>query len=130
MTNLKKILIIFFLLFPISNTFGSVTFNQSETFFDDGQDNINGLTFNDDGTKIFIITSDGGGEDFVSEYTLSTPYDISTRSYAGDSERCLLDAPDDANTDVAGDQGAEQGGDMAFSSDGLIMLTSLSLIHI
>ena len=78
MTNLKKILIIFFLFFPISNTFGSVTFNQSETFFDDGQDNINGLTFNDDGTKIFIITSDGGGEDFVSEYTLSTPYDIST----------------------------------------------------
>ncbi len=124
MTNLKKILITFFLLFPISNTFGSVTFNQSETFFDDGQDNINGLTFNDDGTKIFIITSDGGGEDFVSEYTLSTPYDISTRSYAGDSERCLLDAPDDANTDVAGTQGAEQGGDMAFSSDGLIMLTS------
>ena len=34
------------------------------------------------------------------------------------------DAPDDANTDVAGDQGAEQGGDMAFSSDGLKMLSS------
>ena len=121
---IKKILIIFFLLFPISNSFGSVTFNQTETFFDDGQDNINGLTFNDDGTKIFIITSDDGGEDYVSEYTLSTPYDISTRSYAGDSERCLLDAPADANTDVAGDQAATQGGDMAFSSDGLIMLTT------
>ena len=124
MSLIKKILIIFFLLFSISNSFGSVTFNQTETFFDDGQDNINGLTFNNDGTKIFIITSDGAGEDYVSEYTLSTPYDISTRSYAGDSERCLLDAPADANTDVAGTQGAEQGGDMAFSSDGLIMLTT------
>ena len=124
MNFLKKIIILLLFLFPISNSFGSITFNQTETFFDDGQDNINGLTFNDDGTKIFIITSDGAGEDFVSEYTLSTPYDISTRSYAGDSERCLLDAPDDANTDVAGTQGAEQGGDMAFSSDGLIMLTT------
>mgnify|MGYP001348069021 CR=1 FL=1 len=124
MNFLKKIILVLIFLFPISNSFGSVTFNQTETFFDDGQDNINGLTFNDDGTKIFIITSDGGGEDYVSEYTLSTPYDISTRSYAGDSERCLLDAPDDANTDVAGTQGAEQGGDMAFSSDGLIMLTT------
>ena len=124
MSFLKKIILVLIFLFPISNSFGSITFNQTETFFDDGQDNINGLTFNDDGTKIFIITSDGSGEDFVSEYTLSTPYDISTRSYAGDSERCLLDAPDDANTDVVGTQGAEQGGDMAFSSDGLIMLTT------
>ena len=121
---IKKLLWILLIIFPISNSFGSVTLNQTETFFDDGQDNINGLTFNDDGTKIFIITSDGNNEDFVSEYTLSTPYDISTRSYAGDSERCFLDAPDDANTDVAGTQGATQGGDMAFSSDGLIMLTT------
>ena len=124
MKIIKKLLWIFLIIFPFSNSFGSVTFNQTETFLDDGQNNINGLTFNDDGTKIFIITSHDGSEDFVSEYTLSTPYDISTRSYAGDSERCLLDAPDDANTDVAGDQGAGQGGDMTFSSDGLIMLTT------
>ncbi len=124
MKIIKKLFWIFLIIFPFSNSFGNVTFNQTETFFDDGQDNINGLTFNDDGTKIFIITSDDGSEDFVSEYTLSTPYDISTRSYAGDSERCLLDAPDDANTDVAGTQGAGQGGDMIFSSDGLIMLTT------
>ena len=124
MKIIKKLLWIFLIIFPFSNSFGSVTFNQTETFLDDGQTNINGLTFNDDGTKIFIITSFNGSEDFVSEYTLSTPYDISTRSYAGDSERCLLDAPDDANTDVPGDQGAGQGGDMTFSSDGLIMLTT------
>ena len=124
MKIIKKLLWIFLIIFPFSNSFGSVTFNQTETFLNDEQNNINGLTFNDDGTKIFIITSDDGSEDFVSEYTLSTPYDISTRSYAGDSERCLLDAPDDANTDVAGTQGAGQGGDMTFSSDGLIMLTT------
>ena len=70
---IKKLIWILLIIFPISNSFGNVTFNQTETFFDDGQDNINGLTFNGDGTKIFIITSDDGSEDFVSEYTLSTP---------------------------------------------------------
>ena len=27
----------------------------------------------------------------IAEYTLSTPFDISTATYAGDSERCDLD---------------------------------------
>mgnify|MGYP003315663110 CR=1 FL=1 len=63
--------------------------NAAGKFQGFGPGYLRGATFNDDGTKIFIITSDDGSEDFVSEYTLSTPYDISTRSYAGDSERCL-----------------------------------------
>ena len=56
MKIIKKLLWIFLIIFPFSNSFGSVTFNQTETF-DDGQDNINGLTFNDDGTKIFKLKS-------------------------------------------------------------------------
>ncbi len=123
MSLLKKILVIFFLLIPISVSFANVTFKQQLLFFED-QENINGLAFNEDGSKFFTITSNVGDEDFVTEWNLSTPYDISTRSYAGDSERCFLDAPDDVNQVDAGDQGATQGGDIAFSGDGLTMLTT------
>jgi hypothetical protein len=31
---------------------------------------------------------------YIQEYNLSTPYDISTRVYAGDSERCELTGTD------------------------------------
>ncbi len=123
MSILKRILIIFFLLIPISVSFANVTFKQQLLFFED-QQNINGLAFNEDGSKFFTITSNVGDEDHVTEWNLSTPYDISTRSYAGDSERCFLDAPDDVNQVDAGDQGATGGGDIAFSSDGLTMLTT------
>ena len=36
-----------------------------------------------------------GDDDFIAEYTLSTPFDISTATYAGDSERCNATDPDD-----------------------------------
>ncbi len=123
MKFLTKIAIVFFILLPISHSFANVTFKQQLLFFED-QQNINGLAFNEDGSKFFTITSNLGDEDHVTEWNLSTPYDISTRSYAGDSERCFLDAPDDVNQVDAGDQGATGGGDIAFSSDGLTMLTT------
>jgi len=57
-----------------------------------------GLTFSNDGTKMFVIgqqadntNQSGGANDDIHEYTLSTPFDISTASYvdslanAGDS---------------------------------------------
>ena len=52
--------------------------------------------------------------DFIYEYNLSTPFDISTKTYAGDDERCDLDVG-------AGEYGLNpiNAGDMAFSSDGL-----------
>jgi len=47
-----------------------------------------GLTFSNDGTKMFVIgqeannsSSSGGANDDIHEYTLSTPFDISTASY-------------------------------------------------
>ena len=123
MKFLTKITIVFFILLPISHSFANVTFKQQLLFFED-QQNINGLAFNEDGSKFFTITSNLADEDHVTEWNLSTPYDISTRSYAGDSERCFLDAPDDVNQVDAGDQGATGGGDIAFSSDGLTMLTT------
>ena len=58
---------------------------------------IDSVAFNRDGTKLF--TSSAQPDSFgdrdnghrVNEFNLSTPYDISTRTYAGDSERCNLD---------------------------------------
>ena len=123
MKFLTRIAIVFFILLPISHSFANVTFKQQLLVFED-QENINGLAFNEDGSKFFTITSNLADEDHVTEWNLSTPYDISTRSYAGDSERCFLDAPDDVNQVDAGDQGATGGGDIAFSSDGLTMLTT------
>ena len=57
MSLIKKILIIFFLLFPISNSFGAmVTPVQNEVFEDLGRE-INGIHFNKDGTKVFTSYS-------------------------------------------------------------------------
>ena len=42
------------------------------------------LTFNDDGTRMYILGSTG---DDINEYNLSTAYDVSTAVYAGDGER-------------------------------------------
>ena len=39
-----------------------------------------------------------GDDDFIAEYTLSTPFDISTATYAGDSERCNTTDPDHDGT--------------------------------
>ena len=43
---------------------------------------------------MFTIYSGASGNDnnidFINEYDLSTPFDISTHTYAGDSERCNL----------------------------------------
>ncbi len=47
----------------------------------------NGLAFNLDGTKMFVL---GSQTDYVNEYTLSTGFDLSTASYAGDGERFLV----------------------------------------
>ena len=43
-----------------------------------------GLAFNNDGTKMFVA---GTENDDIYEYTLTTGFDVSTASYAGDDER-------------------------------------------
>jgi hypothetical protein len=93
MNFLKKIIILLIFLFPISHSFGAmVTYVQKATVDDSGE-YIQGIEFNPDGTKMFIVLGEkaSGTYTHVSEYNLSTPFDISTKSYAGDSERCILD---------------------------------------
>ena len=95
MSLIKKILIIFFLLFPISNSFGEATLTHVQTVeFDDGAQNQNnliaGIEFNKDGTKLFTSSANKTSPGLIMEFNLSTPYDISSRTYAGDGERCTM----------------------------------------
>ncbi|WP_211344249.1 BspA family leucine-rich repeat surface protein [Flavivirga rizhaonensis] len=60
----------------------------SEEFFVGGQESSpTGLTFNTDGTKMFVIGLNG---DAVVEYNLSAGFDVSTAVYAGTSEEFSL----------------------------------------
>ena len=81
-------------LFSISNSFAAmVTFNQSVTVPASIDAQISGIHFNKDGTKMFTAYMKrvgGDGTRYIREYNLSKPFDISTRVYAGDSERCNL----------------------------------------
>ena len=110
MNSLRKIVFVLLIIFPISNSFGAmVTFNQRTTVADGG-DFIGGIHFNTDGTKMFISYS--GDSRFVDEYNLATAFDVSTSSYAGDSERCELDVLGTGATKT-------KKFDIEFSSDGL-----------
>ena len=111
MSLLKKILVVFFLLFQISSSFAEmVTFNQRVTVNEVGETDKGGtgsddadwgiaagIEFNPDGTKMFVSFSqnfDGTGEIdplIINTYNLSIPYDISTSTYAGDGQRCTFD---------------------------------------
>ncbi len=115
MKFLKKILLALFLLFPVTNSFAAnvteVDTDQSISFSDGSASFANGIAFNPNGTKMFVSFQ----SDFINEYDLSTPFDISTHSYAGDGERCNL-----ANgwSAEAYDEEPTQTGDLTFSSDG------------
>ena len=121
MTLLRKVLVIFFLIFPISNSWGSIITEVDDQVFDDGGSNsMSGINFNDDGTKMFLLYQGGThGDDhtYINQYNLSTPFDISTATYAGDSARCYLDYGD------ATGSGTNRVFDLEFSSDGLKLFT-------
>ena len=96
MNFLKKLFLVIILFFPLSNSFaGMVTEVQNLSVADGQSKNINGVDFNTDGSKMFVLYQQqkdaSSNPRFVDEYNLSTPFDISTASYAGDSESCELD---------------------------------------
>jgi WD40 repeat protein len=122
MKFIKNFILILLFIFPISNSFGAmVTSVQNETFDDLGRE-INGIHFNKDGTKVFASDSfqpslSPNDHHFINEYNLSTPYDISTRTYAGHNERCETGS---------GSDGTETQfiHDLEFSSDGMKLFTT------
>ena len=116
MFSIKKFVIIFFLLIPISNSFGAmVTHNQTEDLPASTSSIVAGIEFNNDGTKMFISYSQPnngyGNPHYIQEYNLSTPYDISTKVFTGDPERCELTGTHTGNQ--------YQIYDLDFSSDGM-----------
>jgi len=97
MNTLKKAYLILFFCFFTTNSFASmVSLVHSKSGLDNGiGEAINGIDFNNDGTKMFIVFSQSTATyAIVEEYTLSTPFNITTASYAGDSEICSLDNGD------------------------------------
>ena len=101
---LKRILIILFLSLPISHSFAAMFSYVQETDLDDEDFAVGDIRFNPDGTKMFLL-SQNNKDDFAAiyEYNLSKPFDVSTKSYTGDSERCILTngGDDDLSTNTA-----------------------------
>ena len=93
---------------------------------------VAGIEFNKDGTKMFTsfanqacVMADQGDDcdsasatfraQVINTYNLSTPYDISTQSFAGDSERCVM-------TDLNSGKNFHTVYDLELSSDGMKLL--------
>ena len=70
--------------YNLSTGYDMLTASYTGTSFDVSSEDVfpNGLSFNGDGTEMFII---GNDNKFVYEYGLSTGFDISTASYSGQS---------------------------------------------
>lgn len=86
----------------------TATYNQAmggsmETTTGTYENNPSGMAFKSDGTKLYVV---GTGLDRVNEYTLSTAWDISTKSYS-------------ANFSVSSQESAVQ--DITFNDDGTKM---------
>tara|TARA_A100001011_G_scaffold77104_1_gene79409 strand:+ start:803 stop:2959 length:2157 start_codon:yes stop_codon:yes gene_type:complete len=65
---------------------------------------VGDIRFNPDGTKMFLLSQQKKDTfSAIYEYNLSKPFDVSTKSYTGDSERCILTngGDDDLNTNTA-----------------------------
>ena len=60
-----------------TQTFTSANSNYSI----DGEANVTGMTFNNDGTKMFLVGTQGND---ITEYSLSTAYDVSTSIRSGE----------------------------------------------
>ncbi len=127
MSLLRKILLAFFLLFPISNSYGEIVTHVQTVTFEDGPyispeiSHASGIEFNKDGTKMFVSHATvPAAETYqaIYEYNLSTPYNTSTRTYAEDSERCTLG---DGTNGIPTDATLY---DLEFSSDGMKLFTT------
>ena len=121
MNFLKKIILVLIFLFPISNSFGAMVTLVDALAVSDGEGSdtdkeVSGIQFNADGTKMFVSffkdNTTGVDYSYIDEYNLSTPYDISTGTYAGDSERCHLNTGSTSNP-------GHNPFDLHFSSDGM-----------
>ena len=90
---MKKIIFtLFFYLFWSTNVLSAPVIHKQTVTYDNGN-LIAGVAFSDDGKKVFttFANKDDTVGHHINEFNLTVPYDISTGTYAGDGERCLLD---------------------------------------
>ena len=78
---MKKILktsfiVLSFLALFYSNAFANLEFKQSKDIYDD-TDDLRGISIKPDGTRLYV-TEDTDSAQSVIEYTLTTPFDVST----------------------------------------------------
>ena len=92
--------------YTLSTAFDLSTASYDSVSFNVGNEETApyGLTFNTDGTKMFVV---GQGSDNVYQYTLSTGFDLNTASY------------DSVSFSIAGQDGGVTG--LAFNTDGTKM---------
>ena len=115
------------LFFSITNAYSApVTFNQKSSVNERGEEDVgsgsedndfgiaSGIEFNKDGTKMFVSFGNKTGDDefIVAAYNLSTPYDVSTETFA--DERCVLDNV----------SGGHQVYDLELNSDGTMLFVA------
>ena len=77
----KKFLIIFifFISFLSTNAFAFITFKQSKVVTSDSEQ-IRGIQFKPDGTIMYVSERETN-PDTIMQYSLSTPFDISTATF-------------------------------------------------
>ena len=69
--------VLFFLTLFISNSFAEFTFVQTKDVSSDTP-GIRGINFNPDGTRMYITNRESDKAAYIIEYSLTTPFDIST----------------------------------------------------
>ena len=121
MKFIKNFILILLFILPISNSFGAMFTFEQKALVDDSGTFTSGIHFNPDGTKMFtVVSTPASGETYtnVSEYILRKPFDVSTKDYAGNSQRCILNSGD---TDYGPISKVH---DLEFSNDGLMLFVS------
>tara|TARA_B100001248_G_scaffold260558_1_gene249141 strand:+ start:412 stop:2730 length:2319 start_codon:yes stop_codon:yes gene_type:complete len=127
MNIILKCFLYLILFFSITNAYSApVTFNQKSSVNERGEEDVgsgsddddfglaSGIEFNKDGTKMFVSFGNKSGDDefIVAAYNLSTPYDVSTETFA--DERCVLDNV----------SGGHQVYDLELNSDGTMLFVA------
>ena len=95
---MKKVFlfVLFFLIFFTSKSFSDLQFKQSKDISDD-TDDLRGIFIKPDGTKLYVTNDEDNDDQSVIEYSLSTPFDIST---AVKSSETLLTIQESGSSEV------------------------------
>ena len=123
MKFIKNLILILLFILPITNSFGAMHTLVQKAAVSDRSDHINGIHFNSDGTKMFTVTQRkvsaiSSVYTHINEYDLSTPFNVSTKTYAGDDEVCILNSSDTTSGPISAIT------DLEFSNDGLMLFVS------